>query len=314
MDKKVKINECVEYKNKKFNIELEYYYDEELEDYYTDVKLGNENLRKIRNEYRRLNGLLKDFEIKRIRDKYDLSQKDFALLLGFGEVTITRYESKTVQDMAQNEIIKNAKDAGYFYDFALKNKEKFIKEYDVDKFNKILERIKSQIDVNSIELVYNKNSFSSEFTGNEKLNLNKIYAIIGTLATKINNLTKTKLAKLMWYVDFLFYKDNGKSITGLAYCHLPFGAYPFMFDEILNDKSVVIETTFNKDFVNILIKKCNCEYKLLPNEANIIDKVIQKFEFMNSEEVVRYMHKEIAYIETQHLDYISYEYAKKITL
>lgn len=315
MDKKVKINECVEYKNKKFNIELEYYYDEELEDYYTDVKLGNENLRKIRNEYRRLNGLLKDFEIKRIRDKYDLSQKDFALLLGFGEVTITRYESKTVQDMAQNEIIKNAKDAGYFYDLALKNKEKFIKEYDVDKFNKILERIKSQIDVNSIELVYNKNSFSSEFTGNEKLSLNKAYAIIGTLATEINNLTKTKLAKLMWYIDFLYYKINGKSITGLPYCHLKFGAYPFMFDELLNNNSVKIDSQFyNDDAIMYVIKACECKCELSKEEQKVIKIITEKFKNMSSKEIVEYMHKEDAYIETNTLDYISYDFAKKINI
>ncbi len=315
MDKKVKINECVEYKNKKFNIELEYYYDEELEDYYTDVKLGNENLRKIRNEYRRLNGLLKDFEIKRIRDKYDLSQKDFALLLGFGEVTITRYESKTVQDMAQNEIIKNAKDAGYFYDLALKNKEKFIKEYDVDKFNKILERIKSQIDVNSIELVYNKNSFSSEFTGNEKLNLNKAYAIIRTLATEINNLTKTKLAKLMWYIDFLYYKIKGKSITGLPYCHLKFGAYPFMFDELLNNNSVKIDSQFyNDDAIMYVIKSCECKCELSKEEQKVINIITEKFKNMSSKEIVEYMHKEDAYLETNILDYISYDFAKKINI
>lgn len=314
MENRVKIKENVEYKNKKFDIELEYYYDEELEDYYTDVELANINLRKIRNEYRKINGLLKDFEIKRIREKYDLSQKDFALLLGFGEVTITRYESKTVQDVAQNEIIKNAKDPEFFYELAMKNKDKFIKEYNVEKFNAIIERIKSQINVNGIELVYKKNSFSSEYTGNETLNLDKVYALISMISSKMKNVTKTKMAKLMWYVDFLFFKENGKSITGLPYCHLPFGAYPFMFDEILNDKSVEIETIFKKDFVNILIKKCDCQYKLSENEMNIVDKVIQKFELMNSEELVEYMHKEIAYIETKHLEYINYEYAKKIII
>ena len=125
MKKVIRVEE-VEFKNSVFNVELEYYYDEDLEEEYVDVNLGNDNLRKIRNEYRRINDLLLDYNIKQIREKYDLSQKEFAILLGFGEITITRYESKTVQEKAHDEIIRKAKDAEEFYKLALKNKEKYV--------------------------------------------------------------------------------------------------------------------------------------------------------------------------------------------
>ena len=46
------IEEC-KYKGLTFNVELEYYYDDTINEYYVDNELGNENLRKIRNEYRK---------------------------------------------------------------------------------------------------------------------------------------------------------------------------------------------------------------------------------------------------------------------
>ena len=170
MNKIIK-NEKVVFKNCEFNVELQYYYDEELEEEYFDIELGNENLRKIRNEYRRINNLLLDYNIKQIRDKYDLSQKDFAILLGFGEVTITRYESKTVQDKAQDEIIRKAKNPEEFYQLALRNKEKYVKEYDEVKFNKVLEQILSHVSSNVVETWYLKNDFSSDLIGNNRIHL-----------------------------------------------------------------------------------------------------------------------------------------------
>ena len=89
----VKRKEEVVVKGVKLDVELSYYYDEEVKSYYDDEKLGNENLRVIRNAYRKKMNLLTDNEIKKTREMYNLNQRNFSLLLGFGEVTITRYKS-----------------------------------------------------------------------------------------------------------------------------------------------------------------------------------------------------------------------------
>lgn len=47
-------------------------------------------------------------EIKEIRDSFGLSQKDFAILLGFGEKTITRYENGSIQDESHDIAIRLA--------------------------------------------------------------------------------------------------------------------------------------------------------------------------------------------------------------
>lgn len=49
-------------------------------------------------------GLLTSDEIVAIRESYGLSQVDLAKLLGWGEATISRYESKAIQDEAYRKI------------------------------------------------------------------------------------------------------------------------------------------------------------------------------------------------------------------
>lgn len=311
MKKVIRLEE-VEFKNSVFNVELEYYYDEDLEEEYVDVNLGNDNLRKIRNEYRRINDLLLDYNIKQIREKYDLSQKEFAILLGFGEITITRYESKTVQEKAHDEIIRKAKDAEEFYKLALKNKEKYVKEYSELKYNKVLAEIKKHFSTNNVEIMYNKKDFNTNLVGNKELSMGKIYAIIKFFAANFERLTKTKLSKCLWYVDNLSYKETGFGITGLTYNHLPYGAVPFMYEDILNNDIVTMDITFNGDTTTCLIKSCDTDVVLTEYELSLVKRVLSKFKDMNTSEVVSYMHKEVAYIETKKNEFISYEYASYI--
>lgn len=52
-------------------------------------------------------------------------------------------------------------------------------------------------------------------------------------ANKSLELLKTKLMKLLNYSDMIFYKENGVSISGLRYVHLPFGPVPENFDMLM---------------------------------------------------------------------------------
>ena len=58
--------------------------------------MTNANLLNARNAYRVNHGLLTSDEIVAIRENYGLSQVDLARLLGWGEATISRYESKAI--------------------------------------------------------------------------------------------------------------------------------------------------------------------------------------------------------------------------
>lgn len=88
-DEKVKINE-------ETNEEI---YDRDLE---------IENTNRLYDIYRKKHNLCSSEDIANIRKKYDLSQTDYALILGFGKITIHRYENGCLQTVAQDIIIKNS--------------------------------------------------------------------------------------------------------------------------------------------------------------------------------------------------------------
>ena len=71
---------------------------DENENEFETGAMTNENLLNARNAYRVKMGLLTSDEIIAIRESYGLSQVDLARLMGWGEATISRYESKAIQD------------------------------------------------------------------------------------------------------------------------------------------------------------------------------------------------------------------------
>ena len=193
METIIKIEE-IEIKGKKIKVEQEYYYDKDIDEYFDDEKLGNENLRRIRNAYRKETGLLSDTEIKDIRNQYNLNQRNFSLLLGFGEITITRYESKKIQEKAQDIVIRSAADPKKFMEYVKNNKESYLKYNSIESYDNLIKLIENRIN----------NDYSN--SGNTEYDENKFLAVISYIKSRIKVVTKTKLAKYLWYIDFKAYK------------------------------------------------------------------------------------------------------------
>ncbi len=73
------------FKNVKVTFESTYLYCDEAEGLYVDEQMMQENDLRIKEAYRKEEGLLSASEICDIRAKYGISQSDFCILLGWGE-------------------------------------------------------------------------------------------------------------------------------------------------------------------------------------------------------------------------------------
>ena len=71
-----------------------------------DEEIDEKNLQLAYNEYRKRHKLLFPKEIKEIREKYGLSQRALGRLLGWGEITVNRYEQGCIQDNPHNDILE----------------------------------------------------------------------------------------------------------------------------------------------------------------------------------------------------------------
>lgn len=281
-------------------------------------KQMDNNLLIARNEYRKRHGLLTSEMIVDIRKKYDLTQAEFAKILGWGEATVARYETKAIQDETFDSVMRLFKNSPYE---ALKMLEKNRQELLQGRYEKIrklilhdLENGDSYIKRQNLLSIYAKYEDRADLNGNSLLDTDKIVVLVNFFAINKNYLYKIFLMKELWYADALMYKKHGRSITGLVYRHKPFGALPVGHNEILELEGITYEEELDEN---------NVSYRIIPDssfninilseeEREIAREVLNKFQRYDSKAIVGYMHDETAYKKTNDNDYIPFALAGQI--
>ncbi len=281
--------------------------------------MENQNLLNAHNAYRTKHQLLTSDEIVALRKAYGLSQVDLARLLGWGEATISRYESKAIQDEAYDNILRAIQENPLVaLDYLQKNREKFT----VKKSERIKQRIIAHLDEDGKEYLQRR-SLESEYityqtpcneNGFKLLDIDKVELMVSYFAKRINNLYKVKLMKLLWYADALFFKRYGNSISGLVYRHdtmgaLPVGHYKLVGLENINKQ---IEEDYEYTKYHFLPNNKISESVLSSAEKQVLNTVIQKFVSFNAQEIVSYMHEETAYVKTADNEVIPFSLAREI--
>lgn len=194
-------------------------------------QLDNETLIKAFNTYRKKHKLLLPEEIKAIREQYGLSQRSFAKLLNWGDKTINRYENGSIQDKAHNSLLLFLKNPENMRTYLAEN-EVMLEDRQVNKIIKTIDKLEGDIvekeKSNLLKLYFSY--IPCEDNGYKGFDYEKFCLMVLYFAQKSPELLKTKLMKLLNYSDMLFYKENGISISGLKYIHLPFGPVPENYD------------------------------------------------------------------------------------
>lgn len=309
-------------KGEEVNYEETYYFcqnSDEDENEFVTGKMDNDNLLNARNAYRKAHGLLTSDQIVAIRDMYGLSQVDLAKLLGWGEATISRYESKAIQDEAYDNMLRIIKENSLAtLELLQKNADKFTTLKRIGIKQKIMENLDSSgrefLSRQSLESEYVNYQEPCDANGNTLLNIDKLEAVISYFAKRVDNLFKVKLMKMLWYADSLFFKKNNKTIMGLVYCHDTMGALPVGHYKIVGLESVHMqeEEGFEITKYHFLVNEEIDENVLSKEEREVLDAVIRKFGSFKSQEIVEYMHDEIAYTGTKDKEIIPFSLSKMI--
>ena len=320
--KTVLVLEEATFKNEKVEFEASYMYCDLADEFYMDEQQITENDIRLKDAFRKQQGLLTSSDIRNIRKQYEISQNDLCILLGWGGKTITRYEGHQVQDKAHDTILKKiGSDPEWFLSLLSEAKGSLT----ADSYQKYLDIgtafYRSEQDEylrKSIEADYAIYQGNPEFHGNTQLSLNKVIDVIRYFAAskKITSLYKVKLMKLLWYADMLSYKTRGFAITGLVYQALPMGAVPVGHNFIIDLKGVPCEEVeiLETNAYYFSLKEDTCFEHLSDEDKNILDLVIEKLGSMSKNQIVDFMHNERAYMETLPRDIIQFKYAKYLQI
>lgn len=290
------------------------------EEFY-DEELDNETLVNAYNIYRQRHKLLMPDEIKQIREQYGLSQRSFAKLLNWGDKTIHRYENGCLQDKAHNSMLLFLREPMNMTEYLAENevglgtaqKEKLqhrLVELEGIKENRIGNKL--------LDLLLQKEPCPEN--GFKSFDYEKFYATVLFFANKCEDLLKVKLLKLLNYSDMIFYKENGISITGTQYVHLPYGPVPEHYDVLFGlmeaQNIVNISINFENGYEKHHVLPMTSDYMniLSQEEIEVMTRVYNKFVNFGSVEISNYSHEEVGYKETKKGEIISYKYAKDIIL
>lgn len=299
-----------------------YEYCSNADEYYATEQQIRLNDINAKDAYRKEVGLLTSSEISDILSQYQITQADFSEVLGWGQKTVTRYMSFQVQTSAHDKMLRKIKDDPKWFLDLLRKAKNNLKGESFKKYERVASDLfaakRQEYTEAAIESAQAIAWTSGLDHGKVALSFSKLVDMINCFASdvKVTALYTVKLMKLLWYADFLCYKRNGQSISGLAYQCRRMGALPFGY-KYFNELDGVNCEEIEFDQGTGYLFKCATGYiprSLSTEELNAIDTIINLFGNKSKDEIVEIMHSEDAYKQTDLYDIISYSYAKTLSV
>lgn len=288
-------------------------------------EIEEKNNERIYELYRAKANIIKPQDIVELRKKYDISQRELTAILGFGKMTINRYERGGVPTKSQSDYIRLLIDNDN--KFIEKVKEAYKNGNINDKtYKKIVsEELNTSIDKDQIQdnirryLRYALNRKPDIYNGYKSLDIEKVENIISYIASKVKNLTITSLNKYLWFIDILSFNQRSVSITGLTYQNQKFG--PTIIDKKYDEISLLDNKYTREDIetengnTTKIISNGNYDLdKISATEKEIIDTIIKILKNKTVTDISDLSHREEGWKKTKRLEKISFEYAMNLNI
>lgn len=288
-------------------------------------EIEEKNNKRIYELYREKANIIKPQDIVNLRAKYDISQRELTAILGFGKMTINRYERGGVPTKSQSDYIK----------LLIDNDSKFIEKVkeaykngsiNEKTYKKIVStNLENEISKDDIQDMYRRvinNSLELKpniFNGYKLFDLELVENIISYISSKVSNLTITSLNKYLWFIDILSFNQRGVSITGLTYQKQQYG--PTIIDQRYKEISLLDDKYIRNDYEDengtrtIITSNKNFDLsKLKESEIEIINKIIKLLKNKNVTDISNMSHEEEGWKKTKKFDEISFEYAMNLNI
>ncbi len=201
-----------------------------------DVSIADRDdgiLDRVYREYRRRKGLLQPEEIVELRERYGLSQRGLSRLMGWGQITVQRYEKGNLQDNAHDALLRGLEDPGFVLDMLARSGDRLSKREKEEIREAALGRAEPDSGEAIREYARSLEPRQGLLNGWRDFSIDRLGQIAVWFANSVAGLNKVKLAKLLWLADFSHYYRQSRSITGLAYARLPLGPVPHRYQTLL---------------------------------------------------------------------------------
>lgn len=308
------------FRKETFDIVFHYYQCEDSGEQFTSAALDELNMNQVYNQYRDKFNIPFPDEINNIRSKYGLSASKMSEILGFGVNSYRQYEAGEIPSVANAKLIQMVDDPQNFMEMTAlcgTLDEKARVKY-IQKAIFLAEEKKRNIfNINFKEYLLG-NHLADIYSGYRNPNFEKITEMVVYFSDKLSPF-KTKMNKLLFYADFLMFKQSCFSISGMRYKAIEMGPVPINFQSIFeylaNKNEIDIFTTeFPQGYIGEQFKAKNKRpFKaelFSENELNVLEKVANVFKPTSTNQIIEISHLEEAWKKNEkNKSVISYEYA-----
>jgi len=268
--------------------------------------------------YRQEHDLIFPNEIREIRELYGLTQSGLSRVLGWGEVTITRYENGSLPSQAHNDILMLLRKPSAMLEFLKRGKNRV----GTDEYTRLCRRVREVFPENAAnlerEVIRLEGVVGREadiFHGYRRFDFYRLANLAVYIADRAI-CYKVKFMKLLWFTDFLAYKQIRRSISGLSYVALPMGPVPDEYRWIMSLLEeagwVTVEPVFQFGERVLPAREANLDI-FADEEKRVLESVLKKLGNASTERIVQLSHTEEAWHRTDRGERISYTFAKDIT-
>jgi len=130
----------------------------------------------------------------------------------------------------------------------------------------------------------------------------------------------TKLNKLLYYLDFIYFRDHKKAVTGDVYIHQGYGPVPSRVDDILaklkTDGAIDTEAIPHNEseMINFSIKDISKfdESAFTADQKNLLKQICDEFGNWPTEKIVAQTHLEAPWFYSKPYEVVDYAYSRDI--
>lgn len=318
--KLIKERRSMDFRKETFEIVFHYYKCEDSGEQFTTTALDELNMNQVYNQYRDKFNIPFPDEIISIREKYGLSATKMSEILGLGVNSYRQYEAGEMPSVANAKLIQMVDEPKTFIEMVElcgtiddKTKNKYIQ-----KAQSLVEEKKKNIFNLNFKAYLLGSHLADIYSGYRNPSLEKFTEMVVYFSEKLSPY-KTKMNKLLFYADFLMFKQSCFSISGVRYHAINRGPVPnnfqSIFEYLANKGEIDISTTeFPEGYTGEQFKarkdrKFNAGL-FTENELKTLENVTNAFKDTSTNDIVKLSHLEEAWKKNEKdKSVISYEYA-----
>lgn len=263
------------------------------------------NLQQIYNQYRTRHHIPFPAEIRQIREQYGLSAAKMAEILDLGTNTYRQYEHGEMPSLANAKLIRMAEKPQNFKQF-VEEKKGELGERAYTKICQFIEQAQHRRGKKLTEPhLWNPYVMPNEFTGYVRPDLQKVAQFVMFFARYTQPL-KTRLNKLLFYADFLHFRETGFAISGCSYRAIQLGPVPSHFHQLFGILEAqrfihIEEELYDKGWVGERFREAQAFDPSFFSESELMSmkQVLDHFRDIKTQDLIAASHQEKGWIDNQ---------------